>query len=216
MVKTKRSAQDAVYDVLATLKGGVALTSKEIYNELEPADQGLFVGGVDGVMKSINKLHTRGIVVNGNSDIVNGRVVKTWQLRNGVSTNQSVVDTVAETVEAETTCCGRSASKHDGIEAEPVKIYQTEAEREYFDGFAYPKDSTTSVEALIGDQENDVESLIHAAMFLLSKLSANLKKSACYDVDPLIEGLLEVSDLLSEKIAVKNIIPVIEFLRGLK
>ena len=207
MVKTKRSAQDAVYDVLATLKGGVALTSKEIYNELEPADQGLFVGGVDGVMKSINKLHTRGIVVNGNSDIVNGRVVKTWRLRNEVSTNQSVVDTVAEAVEVKTV---------EAVEAEPVKIYQTEAEREYFDGFAYPKDSTTSVEALIEDQENDVESLIHAAMFLLSKLSANLKKSACYDVDPLIEGLLEVSDLLSEKIAVKNIIPVIEFLRGLK
>lgn len=215
MVKTKRSAQDAVYDVLATLKGGVALTSKEIYNELEPADQGLFVGGVDGVMKSINKLHTRGIVVNGNSDIVNGRVVKTWRLRNEVSTNQSVVDTVAEAVEAETTYCG-SLPKHDGVEAEPVKIYQTEAEREYFDGLSYPKDSTNSVEALIGDQENDVESLIHAAMFLLSKLSANLKKSARYDVDPLIEGLLEVSDLLSEKIAVKNIIPVIEFLRGLK
>jgi hypothetical protein len=37
-----------------------------------------------------------------------------------------------------------------------------------------------------------------------------------YDVDPLIDGLLEVNDLLSEKIAVKNVIPVIEFLRGLK
>jgi len=126
MVKTKRSTQDAVYDVLATLKGGVALTSKEIYNELEPADQGLFVGGVDGVMKSINKLHTRGIVVNGNSDIVNGRVAKTWRLKNEVSTNQSVVDAVAETVEAETTYCG-SLPKHDGIEA-PVN-HQTPVEQ---------------------------------------------------------------------------------------
>ena len=114
MVKTKRSAQDAVYDVLATLKDGVALTSREIYNDLEPADQGLFVGGIDGVMKSINKLHTRGIVVNGNSEIVNGRVVKTWRLRNEVSSHQSVVDAVAE-----------------AVEAEPVKVYQTEAEREY-------------------------------------------------------------------------------------
>ena len=85
MIKYKRSAQDAVYDVLATLKGGIALTSKEIYNELEPADQGLFVGGVDGVMKSINKLHTRGLVVNGNSEVVNGRMVKTWRLKDEVS-----------------------------------------------------------------------------------------------------------------------------------
>lgn len=213
MVKTKRSAQDAVYDVLATLKGGVALTSKEIYNELEPADQGLFVGGVDGVMKSINKLHTRGIVVNGNSDIVNGRVVKTWRLRNEVSTNQSVVDAVAEAVEAETTCCG-SLPKHDGIEAEPVKIYQTEAEREYFDGFAYPKDSTTSVEALIEDAQNTA--LLSVASVFSGLIEQVRIKPNHYDVEPLIEGLFEVSDLLSEKIAVKNIIPVIEFLRGLK
>ena len=35
-------------------------------------------------------------------------------------------------------------------------------------------------------------------------------------VDTLINGLLEVNDLLSEKIAVKHVIPAVEFLRGLK
>ena len=205
MIKTKRSAQDAVYDVLATLKGGIALTSKEIYNDLEPADQGLFVGGVDGVMKSINKLHTRGIVVNGNSEIVNGRVVKTWRLRNEVSSHQPVVDAVAEAVEA------------IAPEPEPVKIYPTEAEREYFDGFAYPKDSTNSVEALIEEaQSTAILSVASVFNRLIEQLHSYSAVKHDYDVESLIDGLFEVSDLLSEKIAVKNIIPVVEFLRGLK
>lgn len=206
MIKTKRSAQDAVYDVLSTLKDNIALTSREIYNELEPADQGLFVGGVDGVMKSINKLHTRGIVVNGNSEIVNGRVVKTWRLRNNeVSSHQPVVDAVAETVET------------IAPEPEPVKIYSTEAEREYFDGFAYPKDSTNSVEALI-EEAQDTAILTIANVFnrLIDELHSYSAVKHDYDVEPLIDGLLEVSDLLSERVAVKNIIPVVEFLRGLK
>lgn len=205
MIKTKRSAQDAVYDVLATLKGNIALTSREIYNDLEPADQGLFVGGVDGVMKSINKLHTRGIVVNGNSEIVNGRVVKTWRLRNEVSSHQPVVDAVAETVEA------------IAPEPAPVKTYSTEAEREYFDGFAYPKDSTNSVEALIEEaQDTAILSIANVFNGLIEQLHSYSAVKHNYDVEPLIDGLLEVSDLLSERVAVKNIIPVVEFLRGLK
>lgn len=200
MIKTKRSAQDAVYDVLATLKNGIALTSKEIYSELEPADQGLFVGGVDGVMKSINKLHMRGIVINGNSEIVNGRVVKTWRLKNEISTDKPVVDSVAEAVEAESV---------------EVKTYQTEAERKYFDGFAYPKNSTNSVESLIEEaQDTAILSIRNVFNGLIEQLHAVKPKHE--GIDELIDGLLQVSDLLSEKIAVKNIIPVIEFLRGLK
>lgn len=213
MVKTKRSAQDAVCDVLSTLKGGMALTSKEIYNELEPADQGLFAGGVDGVGKSINTLYNRGVVVNGSSEIVNGRTIKTWRLKNEVSTNQLVVDALAKTDETEKAYCG-SLPKHDGIEVEPVKVYQTEAEREYFDGFSYPKDSTTSVESLIEDAQNTA--LLSVASVFSGLIEQVRIKPNHYDVEPLIEGLLEVSDLLSEKIAVKNIIPVIEFLRGFK
>ena len=198
MIKTKRSAQDAVYDVLATLKDGMALTSREIYNDLEPADQGLFVGGIDGVMKSINKLHTRGIVVNGNSEIVNGKVVKTWRLKDEVSTDKPVVDAAAE-----------------AVEAEPVKVYQTEAERKYFDGFAYPKDSTNSFESLIEDaQSTALLSISNVFNGLIEQLYVVKPKHE--GIDELIEGLLEVSDLLSERVAVKNIIPVIEFLRGLK
>ena len=196
MIKYKRSAQDAVYDVLATLKGGIALTSKEIYNELEPADQGLFVGGVDGVMKSINKLHTRGLVVNGNSEVVNGRMVKTWRLKDEVSTNKFMVISVPETVESET-----------------IEETVEEAEQEYFDG----KNSSYSVESLIKDAQEEALLSI-ASVFSGLMLDATCSKPS-YDanyVDTLINGLLEVNDLLSEKIAVKHVIPAVEFLRGLK
>lgn len=204
MMKYKRSAQDAVYDVLATLKGGIALTSKEIYNELEPADQGLFVGGVDGVMKSINKLHTRGLVVNGNSEVINGRMVKTWRLKDEVSTNKPMVISIPEAVESETV-------------EETVKVYPTEAEREYFDGFSHPKDSSYSIESLIKDAQEEALLSI-ASVFSGLMLDATCSKPS-YDanyVDTLINGLLEVNDLLSEKIAVKHVIPAVEFLRGLK
>lgn len=197
MIKTKRSAQDAVYDVLATLKDGIALTSKEIYSELEPADQGLFVGGVDGVMKSINKLHTRGIVVNGNSEIVNGRVVKTWRLRNEVSSHKPVVNAVAETVETET------------IKEE---IKDKKEEREFVN-------QTNSVETLIEEAQNmailSVASVFSGLIEQIQTVDFSQKPNPD-TIDALVSGLFEVSDLLNEKISVKNIIPVIEFLRGLK
>jgi len=195
MIKYKRSAQDAVYDVLATLKGGIALTSKEIYNELEPADQGLFVGGVDGVMKSINKLHTRGLVVNGNSEVVNGRMVKAWRLKDEVSTNKPMVISVPETVESET-----------------IEETVEEAEHKSFvDNAGY------SIESLIKDAQEEALLSI-ASVFSGLMLDVTCSKPS-YDanyVDALINGLLEVSDLLSEKIAVKHVIPAVEFLRGLK
>jgi hypothetical protein len=195
MIKYKRSAQDAVYDVLATLKGGIALTSKEIYNELEPADQGLFVGGVDGVMKSINKLHTRGLVVNGNSEVVNGRMVKTWRLKDEVSTNKLMVISIPEAVESET-----------------VEETVEEAEHKSFvDNASY------SVESLIKDAQEEALLSI-ASVFSGLMLDATCSKPS-YDanyVNTLINGLLEISDLLSEKIAVKHVIPAVEFLRGLK
>lgn len=214
MIKTKRSAQDAVYDVLATLKGGIALTSKEIYNDLEPADQGLFVGGVDGVMKSINKLHTRGIVINGNSEIVNGRVVKTWRLKDEVSTDKPVVDALSATPEAEKVA--KEMLETETKERQQFdRVYRTEAEREYFDGFAYPKDSTNSFESLIEEaQDTAILSISNVFNGLIEQLHVVAPKHE--GIDELIDGLLQVSDLLSEKIAVKNIIPVIEFLRGLK
>ena len=199
MIKYKRSAQDAVYDVLATLKGGIALTSKEIYNELEPADQGLFVGGVDGVMKSINKLHTRGLVVNGNSEVVNGRMVKTWRLKDEVSTNKSMVISVPETVESET------------IE-ETVEVCKTEAE------FSFTAVKADTINSLIDEASCTAQMAVKSIMLSLQDKvdEISIKESGKTNVDPLIDGLLEISDLLSEKIAVKHVIPAVEFLRGLK
>ena len=186
MIKYKRSAQDAVYDVLTTLKGGMALTSKEIYNELEPADQGLFVGGVDGVMKSINKLHTRGLAVNGSSEVVNGRVVKTWQLKNEVSTDKSMVNAVAKTTETEKTAYCENLPKHDGIEA-PVN-YQT------------------SVEQII-----DAAQTVIALAESLPDFKVNKQ-----EIDGLISNLLFVNDVVNHSIAVVKIDPVIKYLKGLK
>ncbi len=199
MIKYKRSAQDAVYDVLATLKGGIALTSKEIYNELEPADQGLFVGGVDGVMKSINKLHTRGLVVNGNSEVVNGRMVKTWRLKDEVSPNKPMVISVPETVESET------------IE-ETVEVCKTEAE------FSFTAVKADTINSLIDEASCTAQMAVKSIMLSLQDKvdEISIKESGKTNVDPLIDGLLEISDLLSEKIAVKHVIPAVEFLRGLK
>lgn len=203
MMKHKRSAQDAVYDVLATLKGRFALTSKEIYNELEPADQGLFVGGVDGVMKSINKLHTRGLVVNGNSEVVNGRIIKTWRLKDEVSTNKPLVISVPEAVESETV---------EETVKETVEVCKTEAE------FSFTAVKADTINSLIDEASYTAQMAVESIMLSLQDKvdEISIKESGKTNVDPLIDGLLEISDLLSEKISVKNVIPVIEFLRGLK
>lgn len=200
MVKTKRSAQDVVYDVLAALPIGMALTSNEIYNELEPADQGIFVGGVAGIMKSIYKLNERGIVTNGNSEIVNGRTVKTWKLVNEVSTHKPVVVAAPEAVEreAEEVVEREQESRIDVVEDEIVKVYPAET--------------------LINDARSVFRSLTEASAKQAQFIEA-ICENRCDNfekVDKLIDGLSEVNDLLNEKIAVKNIVPVIEFLRGLK
>jgi hypothetical protein len=207
MIKYKRSAQDAVHDVLATLKGGIALTSKEIYNELEPADQGLFVGGVDGVMKSINKLHTRGLVVNGNSEVVNGRMVKTWRLKDEVSTNKSMVISIPEAVESETV----EETVEETVK-ETVEVCQTEAE------FSFTAVKADTINSLIDEASCTAQMAIKSIMLSLQDKvdEISIKESGKTNVDPLIDGLMEVSDLLSEKIAVKHVIPAVEFLRGLK
>lgn len=164
-------------------------------------------------------MFSRGVIKRGETEYHEGRATLTYFVeRNAtktvtmsehkkadeISTDKLVVDAVAKTVEAE---------------PEPTQIYQTEAERKYFDGFSYPKDSTNSVETLIEEAKNT------ALLSVASVFSGLIEQIQTVDfsqktnpdtIDALVSGLFEVSDLLSEKISVKNIIPVIEFLRCLK
>ena len=160
-------------------------------------------------------MFSRGVIKRGETEYHEGRATLTYFIEKNaiktvtmsehkkadeISTDKLVVDAVAKTVEAE---------------PEPIKIYQTEAEREYFDGLAYPKDSTNSFESLIEEaQDTAILTISNVFNGLIEQLHVVAPKHE--GIDELIDGLLQVSDLLSEKIAVKNIIPVIEFLRGLK
>ena len=190
------------------------MTTREIAEELSQKHK------IDKTHKVLSAnlcdMFSRGVIKRGDTEYHEGRATLTYFVeRNAIktvtmsehkkadeiSTDKPVVTAVAETVEAESV---------------EVKTYQTEAERKYFDGFSYPKDSTNSVETLIEEAQNTAL-LSVASVFsgLIDQLqSVTVKQN--HNVEPLIDGLLEVSDLLSEKIAVKNIIPVIEFLRGLK
>lgn len=56
------------------------LTSRELFNQMESKEQGAFIGGVDGVSKSLCYLKTKSMVENGISKIVNGRTQLTWKL----------------------------------------------------------------------------------------------------------------------------------------
>lgn len=206
---TKELSQlEVVYNFLVS--GNQELyRAKQIYETMPKATKERFKGGINDISKCLTKLKSQGRVENGEIYYDDSQPRLTWRAiiksektekTDEISTNQPVVNAVAEAVEAESV---------------EVKTYQTEAEREYFDGFAYPKDSTNSFESLI-EEAQDTAILTIANVFngLIEQL--HVVKPKHEGIDELIEGLLEVSDLLSEKIAVKNIIPVIEFLRGLK
>lgn len=54
------------------------LTSRELFNGLEPPEQGLFSGGVNGVSKTLYTLRSKGLIVNDETKIVNGQDQFTW------------------------------------------------------------------------------------------------------------------------------------------
>lgn len=197
---------EVVYNLLVS--GNQELyRAKQIYETMPKTTKERFKGGINDISKCLTKLKSQGRVENGEIYYDDSQPRLTWRAviksaktkkTDEISTNQSLVDAAAK-----------------AVEAEPVKVYQTEAERKYFDGFAYPKDSTNSFESLIEDaQSTALLSISNVFNGLIEQLYVVKPKHE--GIDELIDGLLQVSDLLSEKIAVKNIIPVIEFLRGLK
>lgn len=64
------------------LSQGESMTSREIYDAMEPNEKGFFAGGVDAVGKCLYNLRDKGLLENGISEIVNGRTVLTWKMKN--------------------------------------------------------------------------------------------------------------------------------------
>lgn len=76
-----KQPRDIIINVLKAQSDGYAMTAREIYNEMDPSEQGMFKGGHDGVSKTVGYMRTCGIVENGVSEIFNGRTVLTWRLK---------------------------------------------------------------------------------------------------------------------------------------
>jgi hypothetical protein len=195
---------ELVFSALKELGAG-SYTTRDIMSAMTKEELDRLKHDSKTVSKLLQNLERSGRVKQAEKVRLGSITVSKWKITNNeVSTDKPVVSAASEVVESKTV-------------EETAKAYQTEAEREYFDGFSHPKDSSYSIESLIEDAQNTALLSI-ASVF--SGLKEVVEKSdyskPSYDVDPLIDGLLEVSDLLSEKIAVKNVIPVVEFLRGLK
>lgn len=56
------------------------MSSREIFNELEPAEQGFFKNGVSGLCMAIDYLSRKGFVEKGGSEIVDKKTVLTWRI----------------------------------------------------------------------------------------------------------------------------------------
>lgn len=76
-----KQPKDIILNVLKAQSDGYAMTAREIYNEMEPSEQGKFKLGPDGVSKTIGYMRTCGLVENGVSEIFKGRTVLTWKLK---------------------------------------------------------------------------------------------------------------------------------------
>lgn len=68
--------------IKSILDKGDSLNSREIYDTMEPDEKGFFGGGVDAVGKFLYAMRDKGLIENGISDIVNGRTVLTWKIKN--------------------------------------------------------------------------------------------------------------------------------------
>ena len=73
--------KDIIINILKSyVKCGEELTAREIFQDMEPSEQGAFTNGHDQVSKVLCMLRDAGLVENGISNIVNGRSILTWKL----------------------------------------------------------------------------------------------------------------------------------------
>jgi len=67
--------------IISILKGEVSgMTGRSIFGFMEPVEQSLFLGGVDGVNKELSQMKANGLVEPGESEIVRGKKVSTYRL----------------------------------------------------------------------------------------------------------------------------------------
>lgn len=131
-MKKDKTQLQVILEALQSLGGG-EYTTAEIMEAISD-DQAYRFKKPREVSTILLKLKEANKVINGSTVYDNGRAKLTWISNNAISTHQPLVSAAPK-----------------AVEAEPVKVYQTEAEREYFDGFSYPKNETASIESMIED-----------------------------------------------------------------
>ncbi len=67
--------------IISILKGEVSgITGRSIFGFMEPVEQSLFLGGVDGVNKELSQMKANGLVELGENETVKGKKVSTYRL----------------------------------------------------------------------------------------------------------------------------------------
>jgi hypothetical protein len=97
-----KSTQSIIESILTSHNGTTsetALTGREIYESMEAKEKGFFPGGIDAVNKSLNYLRGKGFVENGISEIVNGRTVLTWKMKNAPILQKTEADKTPENIQ---------------------------------------------------------------------------------------------------------------------
>jgi len=97
-----------------------AITAKEIFADLDPADQGRF-GNVANVSKALNQMRQRdATVANGNSEIIGGKTYLTWYKRENAAhaeqtpNNLAPVSPMAEQEQADAVADGQAVEIQPG------------------------------------------------------------------------------------------------------
>lgn len=227
----EKTQATVIFEALKNMPDG-EYTTREIMNSLNPDDFHRFKGNTVNVSKALQRLEAGGSVKRVDSVVIDGMINLVWKVvgdkplakytieknepTDEIPTSEFLDNSLPEPTEAETDPV-EIESKIDS--AEPLRIYNTEAEREYYDGFDYPSDGSYSIEEMIQDKKLEAISRVADVFYELKQLIPPAKQANSVDdalIDSMIDGLFEISGLLNEKIATKTITPVIDFLRGLK
>lgn len=213
-MEIKKTHKDVVFDVLKSL-GNDAYTTRDIMAVMTAPELFMVHNSSIYVSKALQRLAESGLIEATEKIKVGGTIMSKWKvldkprivekpqkIKDEISTDKSLVDPISESITQET-----DTNFKDKSEEKPIN------------------------KSIDINQANTIEALIESANTVLAtsvfnvfdKLTtavrsqqSQLSHSQILNIDELINGLYETGDLLNEKIAVKNIIPVIEFLRGLK
>ncbi len=216
---------ELVFSALKELGAG-SYTTRDIMSAMTKDELDRLKHDSKTVSKLLQNLERSGRVKQAEKVRLGSITVSKWKVTNNeVSTDKPVVSAdsgiekaqcvVEEMLNKDTSLRDAETPDPDADFREPVPA-MPESEK-YYRNFSFTTVKEDTIESLIEDASATAQMAVKSIMLSLQdRIGEKGYSKPVYDVDPLIDGLLEVSDLLSEKIAVKNVIPVIEFLRGLK